>query len=919
MAFIGAAISAISAAVTASGVGAFLTKTVVGRLLVSVASSALIQALTTKKQRPPGIKTDVTQTGGTVPQSFVLGLYATAGTMVCPPMSHGSAGGTPNAYLTYVIDLGDIAGLEVSRIILNDEYVTLGAVAHPDYGLPVEGTYAGRAWVKLYDGSQTAADPMLLAKYGTYPERPWSTDMIGRGVPHAILTFRYDAKVWRGGLPTCRFEVTGLPLYDIRADSTAGGSGPQRWSDPSTWAVTDNPFVMIWNILRGIALPDGSTWGGGIEAADLDLASFSAAMNACDASAPTNAGGTEAQFRAGLEVGVDEQPADVIAELLKAASGQLAEIGGIWKARAGGPGLPVFFLTDDDVIVTEPSDLTPFPGLERSYNGIHASYPDPEQLWESKEAPPVYDAALEAEDQGRRLIADLSLPAVPYPDQVQRLMTAYLAEERRFARHSLTLPPSAAVLEPLDALAWTSDVNGYDAKVFEVAEITDDLVTGLQRVALRERDAADYSYPVDLFQPVTTGSTVVVPPGAQVLPGWTVTATVIADDGATARRPALKLAWDGSDLPDVFGIQWEVRVLATGVVCASGIASDIEAGELIVSAAILPNVTYEARALMRVDRPVDWTGWASATTADIRIGAIDITVNGLTLDLFANGVLQTALYPIDVEKIASTDLAWSPKHAGLMQVFVIGGAGSGGVATKESLRCIGATGGGAGGMAIGFVPNAQLTDVFEATIGAGGAAVSRSTPGATSGNDGSLSRFVRSGVIDLLASPGQGGGAYLTTFQDGTVVAGGAGGAASGGTYNRTGGRGGHATISANYARIATVGGVISFDFPDGVINGTDDSGTGSSQTGRLAIPTARLAREVSGVPFAGDSIFSSADAPRLETSSGSVTQTAGASGPGCGGSAAVASAQGGSATATSAAGGNGVIFVVYYGQGNLK
>jgi len=50
------------------------------------------------------------------------------------------------------------------------------------------------------------------------------------------------------------------------------------------------------------------------------------------------AGGTVAHYRSGFEIGLDEQPADVIDELLKGCPGQIAEIGGTWKVRVGGPG-----------------------------------------------------------------------------------------------------------------------------------------------------------------------------------------------------------------------------------------------------------------------------------------------------------------------------------------------------------------------------------------------------------------------------------------------------------------------------------------------------------------------------------------------------------------------------------------------------
>lgn len=653
---IGAAIAAIGSAVSAGG---FLTS-IVGRLLISVAASALLQHMQ-KPPREPGIKTEVTQTGGTNPCSFVLMKYATSGTRVCPPMSHGQVDKTPNAYLTEVLDLGDIAGQTLSRLIINDEYVTLGAVAHPDYGLPVTGFLAGYAWVKYYDGTQTAADPMLLAKYGSYPERPWSADMIGRGICYAICTFRYNRDKLQS-IPHLRFEMGGIPLYDPRRDSTVGGSGAHRWTNKATWEATVNPFVAIYNIKRGIGLDDGSVWGGGFPASDVPLASYFAAMNECDVLVDNGAAGTEPQFRAGLEVSVDERPADIIDELMKVCAGQTAEIGGIWKVRAGAPGIPVMSMTDSDIIINSPQDYSPFPGFTNSYNGVHATYPEPAMMWEQKEAPPLYNAGYEALDQGQRLIADLGLPACPYGAQARRLQKAYIAEERRFRRHGQTLPPDFAALEPLDALGWTSAMNGYTAKVFEVAEIIDDLMTAHQRVSLRERDAGDFVYG-SLAAPAVVSAVVVVP-AAQTVPGFDVLASSVTDAVGTARRPALKLVWNG-DQDDARGLAWEVRLAATAVVIARGSTHEVSSGEVIISEGILPNTAYEVRAMLIADRDMLWTAWVAATIgATFPVQRPDISVGAVTdqLQAIVLGPLPAASYPPGATIISLTTGVIQPGH-----------------------------------------------------------------------------------------------------------------------------------------------------------------------------------------------------------------------------------------------------------------
>ncbi len=617
---VGAAIAAIF-----SGIGGTVLGSFVIRLGVSLALSALARALgpKPKQQRAPGIKTEVTTTGGVEPQSFVFGWYATAGNHVCPPMSHGQAGDTPNAYLTYVIDLGDKPFTSLDKVIVNSEEIALSETVHADYGTEAAGDYAGKLWVKFYDGTQTAADPMLIAKYGSDPDRPWSADMVGTGVPYLVFTFKYDRETFNG-LPQCRAVVNGLALYDPRKDSSAGGSGTHRWADPATWEFTRNPVVMVYNILRGITLADGSTWGLDVSETDLDLSGWAAAMNVCEEQVAVGDGSTtQNRYSAGLDVSVDQEPLEVIDELLKACSGDVVEVGGEWFVRVGPVGLPTYFLTDEDILRSGEQQLEPFPGLDSTFNGVHASYPDPDALWESKDAPPRYNADFEAEDQNRRLVADLALSAVPYPDQVQRLMRAYIEDERRFRQHGITLPPEAIHVRPLDVIAWTSARNGYDAKLFEISGKTLATKTLNSQHQVRERDPSDYDWTPDFELPYDNPPVTVVTPAPVAVPGFAVEPASVVDSAGQNRLPAIQLRWN-AELTGVRAIRWAVRLQSSGLVVAGNSTHDVEAGQTLIVNGILPDTGYQVRARLVTDIPNAWTGWINVTTPDVRLGLGDL-------------------------------------------------------------------------------------------------------------------------------------------------------------------------------------------------------------------------------------------------------------------------------------------------------
>lgn len=624
---ISAAIAGFISTVSSTTVGAFFL-----RIGLSLGLSALAVAIrgTPDRPRSPGIKTESTTTGGSNPETFILGRYATAGNMVAPPYSHPNTGGVPNEFLTYIIDVSGAPGVSLQRVIVAGEYVSDLQSSSGDHDfegmledVPGVGVDVPHFYITFHDGTQTTADAYMMANYASYPERPWAADMIGEGIAYAVVTFRYNRKAFNN-LPGVRMEIDGIPLYDPRKDTTVGGSGAHRWATPSTWEQTDNPAVMIYNILRGITLPGGKVWGGNVAADDLPLANWFAAMNECDVAIDLDGGGTEPQYRAGIEVSVAETPASVIDELLKACSGEIAEFGGVYKMRVGPPALPVYTFSDDDISIDVAQSLTPYPGLDGVHNAIHATHPAPDALWESRDAPPLYNSTWEAEDGGRQLVADVALPAVPYETQVQRLMKAWINDERRFRRHGLTLPPEASILEPLDTVAWTSSRNGYTSKVFEVGEISDDPKTLAQTVAIRERDSGDFDWSTADEIAVTHPSSTYVTPSLRTVPGFLVEADSVRDGANAQRRAAVKLSWTTSAVRESDILRWQIQIDGIATVATGTVEDPTDPGFVRVSEGILPSTTYRARARLRSANGSSWTSWQSVTTGAFGIGEDDL-------------------------------------------------------------------------------------------------------------------------------------------------------------------------------------------------------------------------------------------------------------------------------------------------------
>ncbi|MBK3746185.1 phage tail protein, partial [Paraburkholderia aspalathi] len=174
------------------------------------------------------------QGGGDLSLSFLIGKSSTAGSLVWAN-SWGKDGDTPNGYLTQVIAISDLPIGGLTGLWVNNEKVTINPTAE-EYGFPIQEYIKDgnkNLWIKFYDGNQTVADSFLINR-ASNGNRQWAATRVGYGVAYAIVTARVSKNMF-SGIPSFKFECDGFKFYDISKDSTAGGSGSQRFSTPSTW------------------------------------------------------------------------------------------------------------------------------------------------------------------------------------------------------------------------------------------------------------------------------------------------------------------------------------------------------------------------------------------------------------------------------------------------------------------------------------------------------------------------------------------------------------------------------------------------------------------------------------------------------------------------------------------------------------
>lgn len=619
---IGAVASWVGSSIAAGGfLGAAL------RIGISVGTSLLASTLAGKKSSGTSgtnVSFDISF-GDDAALTFIAGRYVTAG-----KRKYIGTWGKNHRYVTDVIEVSCLPHASLENIWVDDEIGTVLTETDTDgtgytLGHPVtnyddagdDGT-GHRIWVRWMDGTQTAADPMLVALFGDDSDHPWTSDMVGTGKSYAIVTTRYDEETLTS-YPTYLFEPSPLPMYDPRKDGSTGGSGAHRWGDRSTYQATTNPAVIAYNIVRGIYY--GSEWvfgGKNLAAWRLPRAEWVAAMNECDAAVSLDGGGTEPAYRCGAEISVDAAAADVLEEVGRAGNMRFAEVGGMLKPVVGLPGSSVFALTDGDIIITEGQSFAPFYPVSQTYNSLTATYPEPSEKWASKDAPEYQDTASITEDGDRYLPTSVTYGAAPFANQVQRLMRAQMRDYRRMRTHTFSLPPDAYALEPLDMVTWDSDRNGYEGKQFVVESVTKAVGMNVA-VTLREVNPSDYDWSTDYQLPYTTVTPVNPIPVTQGISGWTAGAVTVTDSAGTGRLPAILVGCASGEV-GIDRVRVQVRKVGDASATLDVIRSyDSPYSWTITGVAQATDYQVRGRLISKLTARAVWSDWITVTTPEISI------------------------------------------------------------------------------------------------------------------------------------------------------------------------------------------------------------------------------------------------------------------------------------------------------------
>jgi len=603
MAFLASIVGAIGSFFGA--VGSFLGGLgFVGKALLGIGLNLAAQYLLRKNQRPEpsGIQLQV-QYGTDTPRQVACGLVGIAGHDI-----HVNTYGADNKWLQWVFQLSDYPIDGLSRLAINGEWVTLDYDnPHPTRGWPVAGSeFSGRAWLKIYDGRQTAADSGLVS--AANPSDRWTKDHIGVGCAYAILTAEYDREK-PGGMPDLFFEVRGARLYDWRKDSTVGGSGPHRWDDPSTWEYTENPVVIAYNYYRGLSVNGDLFCGMGMDPADLPLDKYTIAANICDEQV-----NGRTRYRCSVMLDCTALHGENIEAIMKSCGGIIIDdVEGSWPMI--GTAQPIVAtITDDDLVVGQPVRFQAKRSMAELVNSISGTYPDPDQLWAMVGYETVTSNDAVAADRRTRDLG-MDFPMVRDPHQAKQLASIYLRENRFEATAEITLRPRWITLKVGDWIQWNSARYGNRTYLITSTELLslESNTPRCRRVSLQERSATIYDgvSPPNIVVPVRPAKPVYL----QQVQGLLVSAVTAGANGKY--MPAIQVTW--SPITDVTVTGVEIQWYPVDDPSSVGYTSvPVDQSAVVLTDGVVSATEYKVQTRLITDppRPVTWTAPVTVRTLD---------------------------------------------------------------------------------------------------------------------------------------------------------------------------------------------------------------------------------------------------------------------------------------------------------------
>jgi len=332
----------------------------------------------------------------------------------------------------------------IEKIFFNDDELTLdgsGNVTAPEQ-------YVGKAQLLTGLGADDQASNVTIKlNTGGFNFTSGLTDNDRfRGIAYIYAKLTYDTDAFPNGIPNISAIVQGKKVLDTRTSATAFSS---------------NPVLILRDYLTD------TKYGLGSAASEIDTTSFNAAANVCDEDVALAAGGTENRYEAHGVIDTENQPKQIIEEILSSMAGALYYSGGKWYVKAGAYSAPSVTITEDDLMGA--ITINTKPSRRDNFNAVKGVFlPAEEGNFQPTDYAPITSSTFETEDNGEQVFTNLDLPFTQSSSMAQRIAKINLFKARQQLTMTLPCKLTAFKHNVGDTIMVTLDRFGFSSKVFEI-------------------------------------------------------------------------------------------------------------------------------------------------------------------------------------------------------------------------------------------------------------------------------------------------------------------------------------------------------------------------------------------------------------------------------------------------------------------
>ena len=456
---------------------------ILSTIAINLVLSAAARALAPRAKQPSA-KIDVEYTGTIEPRRIIYGKMKVAGMNVIPPMTSG----TNSAYLHQVLAVATHECNSLGTVYFNETAVgTITAVTGTaDDGKVTTGTFANKAWVRRYTGTDAQTVDYILTTDNPFQ---WTTAHRGRGVAYIALKFEFDQNVYKTGKPEITCLVEGAKVYDPRLDSTQTtipGSGTQRVNDSTTWTYSTNPALCLTNYLIA------SRYGMEESTSRVDFDLVADAADICDENVNIPGSTTQKRYTINSVLDTFEAFQSNIQTIVSAMQGVCYYSGGKWRMFAGAWSASAFSITDADLVDAGIDVTTAYPYNDR-WNAVRGSFLDTSRNYQLVEFEPIVNSTY-ATDDGEQAWRDMPQPTCASQYEAQRNAIVMLRKSRNGQSAVVRCGMSAWKVRPFETGTVTISELGWSAKTVRCESWRFDQ-QGFVELVLREEASTDWSDP----------------------------------------------------------------------------------------------------------------------------------------------------------------------------------------------------------------------------------------------------------------------------------------------------------------------------------------------------------------------------------------------------------------------------------------